>query len=71
MKKAKRKPKYSRGVVYSGKYDTITVKKIYHPGHRYASETEYGYLIHSWDRGEDELLEPALGTLISQSAYPR
>ena len=70
MKKSKKKAKYSLGVVYSGKYDTITVKKIYPPGHRYASETEYGYLIHSRDRGEDELLEPALGTLISQSAYP-
>ncbi len=65
MKKAK-KPIYKLGVIYAGE-DVITVKKIYPPGHRYASKKEYGYLIDCSDRGEDELLESSLGRLIGQS----
>ncbi len=68
MKKAKQ-PKYALGIVYAGE-EIITVKKIYPPGHICASETEYGYLIHCTDRGEDELLEYALGRLIAQYTIP-
>lgn len=65
MKKAK-KPRYKLGVIHAGE-DVITVKKIYPPGHKYASKKEYGYLVDCTDRGEDELLEHSLGRLISTS----
>ncbi len=64
MKKAlKKKPKYALGVVYSGN-EIVTVKKVYPPGHRYASKKGFGYLIHTTDMGEDEVLEYNLGRLI-------
>lgn len=63
-RKCAKKPKYQIGIVNSGK-ETVTVKKIYPPGHGYASEKEYGYLIHTTDIGEDELLEYKLTILIA------
>ena len=63
-KKRAKKPKYQLGVVYFGN-EIITVKKIYPPGHRYATETIYGYLVHSTDFGEDELLEASLTRVIT------
>lgn len=65
-KKRAKKPRYPLGIVYSGK-EVITVKRIYPPGHRYATEMEYGYLIHSTDLGEDELPESRLAMLIANT----
>ena len=63
-KKSAKKPKYPLGIVYSGN-EVITVRKIYPPGHKYATDMEYGYLIHSTDFGEDELLEASLTRVIA------
>lgn len=60
----KKVPKYGLGIVHAGD-EIITVKKIYPPGHRYATKRGYGYLIHCTDIGEDELTEARLGRLIA------
>jgi hypothetical protein len=64
-KKPAKKPKYKLGDIQLGNV-VITVKKIYPPGHLYASEDQFGYLIDSTDCGEDNVLEGSLDWTIEQ-----
>jgi hypothetical protein len=66
-KKPAKKPKYKLGDIRIG-HIVITIKKIYPPGHLYASKDQFGYLIDSTDGGEDNVLETNLGWTIEQFA---
>jgi len=57
---------FTKGQVLNFKHETIEVNKVYRPGHQYASENSYFYLINSSDIGEDVVPESRLIEIVNE-----
>lgn len=50
-------PLYKEGYRFGTGNDEVIIRKVYPPGHKYASEDSYWYLVYSYDYGEDCISE--------------
>ena len=55
---------FNKGQIIQTEHERIEILKVYKPGHIYASNTQYFYLINSSDIGQDNVPENILTSLI-------